>query len=144
MIWLYHLQQRLSITRQEGLAILTLTLLFITGLTVRHVQEQQLPPLAVEPLVAQPVSDTAGSASPASPPSPSADNPLDLNAASLEALQTLPGIGPALAERIDRYRSTQRPFQNVRELRRVRGIGRKTMQKLRPLVDVSPPSESTD
>lgn len=144
MIWLYHLQQRLSITRQEGLAILTLTLLFITGLTVRHVQEQQTPPLEVEPLVAEPTSDTARSESPSPSSSPSAENPLNLNDASLGTLRTLPGIGPALAKRIDRYRSTQRPFQNVRELRRVRGIGRKTMEKLRPLVDVSPPSEPTD
>ena len=37
MIWLYRLQQRLSITRHEGLAVLTLATLFLLGLMVRHV-----------------------------------------------------------------------------------------------------------
>lgn len=142
MIWLYHLQQRLSITRHEGLAILTLTALFLTGLTVRHVQEQQVPPIAVDSLVAQPISDTAASSSSPSSPSPSADEPLNLNTASPDALQTLPGIGPALAKRIDTYRSTQRPFQRVEELQRVRGIGTKTLAQLRPLVNVESAGEN--
>lgn len=142
MIWLYHLQQRLSITRHEGLAILTLTALFLTGLTVQHIEEQQVPPIAVDSLVAQPISDTAASSSSPGPSSPSAAEPLNLNTASPDALQTLPGIGPALADRIDTYRSTQRPFQRVEELQRVRGIGTKTLAQLRPLVYVDASGEA--
>jgi competence protein ComEA len=52
MVWLYRLQQRLSITRQEGLAILTLAVLFLLGLAVRHLQQQQIPPVAADSLVA--------------------------------------------------------------------------------------------
>lgn len=138
MIWLYRLQQRLSITRHEGLAVLTLTVLFITGLTVRHVQNQQVPPVAVDSLVAQPAADTVSLASHAAA-SPSANDPLDLNTASEKRLQNLNGIGPALAERIVEYRETQRPFQRVGELQRVRGIGPRTLDEIRPRVQVSPP-----
>jgi competence protein ComEA len=142
MIWLYRLQQRLSITRHEGLAILTLTLLFITGLTVRHVQEQQVPPVAVDSLVARPAAGAASSgpstadATPA-PNAPSAAAPINVNAAAQPALEALPGIGPALSERIIEYRSNRRPFQRVEELRRVRGIGPKTLADLRPMIRVS-------
>jgi len=142
MVWLYRLQQRLSITRHEGLAVLTLTLLFVTGLTVRHVQKQQVPPVAVDSLVAQPVAPTAETGTDAkatapAPSTPSPTNPLNLNAAAQQALEALPGIGPALSQRIIEYRSDRRPFQRVEELRRVRGIGPKTLADLRPLVQVS-------
>lgn len=141
MIWLYRLQQRLSITRHEGLAVLTLTVLFLTGLTVRHVQEQQIPPVAVDSLVAQPVdlpSDTVAEARSSVKPPPSPENPVDINEASRNALQRLPGIGPSLSERIVEYRSSQRPFQRIEELRRVRGIGPKTLNDLRPKIVVHP------
>jgi competence ComEA-like helix-hairpin-helix protein len=60
---------------------------------------------------------------------------INLNTASEEALQTLPRIGPVLARRIIEER-TARPFKTVDELRRVRGIGPKTLEQLRPLVSV--------
>jgi competence protein ComEA len=144
MIWLYRLQQRLSITRHEGLAVLTLTVLFVTGLTVRHVQEQQVPPVAVDSLVARHSVGTAGPASladptPTAPKAPSPDNPLNVNEASREALQALNGIGPVLSKRIIQYRSTKRPFQRVEEFKRVDGIGPKTLADLRPVVTVGSP-----
>jgi len=142
MIWLYHLQQRLSITRHEGIALLTLSTLFVLGLTVRHVQKQQVPPVAVDSLVAKPAAKTAGpslssKAKSAAPASPSADDPLHLNSASSDALKALNGIGPALSKRIIRYRSETRPFQTVTELKRVDGIGPKTLADLRPVVTVA-------
>lgn len=146
MIWLYRLQQRLSLTRHEALAILTLSVLFVVGLTVRHVQEQQVPPVAVDSLVVRSSATTApvdsGQVPPSSPPSPSAETPLNVNTASRTTLETLPGVGPVLAKRIDEYRSTQRPFQRVEELKRVRGIGPKTLATLRPMVRVAPHNEA--
>lgn len=139
MLWLYRLQQRLSITRHEGLAVVTLTLLFLTGLTVRHVQQQQVPPLSADTLVARTNPGTPGGAAEENAePSPTPENPLNVNAASPTALEALPGIGPTYADRIVQYRSTQRPFQRVEELRRVNGIGPKTLADLRPLVRVAP------
>jgi len=63
--------------------------------------------------------------------------PLDLNRASPEELQRLPGIGPKLAQRIVEARAKE-PFKSVGDLRRVGGIGPKTLEKLRPLVTVKP------
>jgi len=61
--------------------------------------------------------------------------PVDLNAADLEALISLPGIGPAIAERILVARREQ-PFTSVEDLARVRGIGPATVERLRPLASV--------
>ncbi len=68
-----------------------------------------------------------------SPVAPSAR--IDLNQASREALMRLPAIGPILADRI----IAQRPYATVNELRNVRGIGPKTMDRLRSLVTVGLP-----
>ena len=142
MPWLYELQQRLSITRRESLAVLTIAFLFLLGLTVRHLQRQQVPPLAIDSLAAP--SGAAASAlsdSASSPPqtAPTAAAPLNVNRASETALQALPGIGPALSDRIRTYRTQQHPFRSIDELTHVRGIGPKTLEDLRPLVRVAPP-----
>jgi DNA uptake protein ComE-like DNA-binding protein len=59
-----------------------------------------------------------------------ADAPVDVNRASAIELTALPGIGPALAARI----VAARPFAEIDELRRVRGLRRATLERLRPLV----------
>jgi competence protein ComEA len=61
--------------------------------------------------------------------------PIDVNTASVQELQRLPGIGPTLAARIVEVRG-KAPFKTADDLRRVPGIGAKTMDKLRPLVCV--------
>lgn len=77
---------------------------------------------------------------PASPASPSAfgklrpgDPPIDVNAADATELQRLPGIGPTLATRIVSYRSVE-AFRSPDDLRRVKGIGPKTLEAIRPHV----------
>jgi competence protein ComEA len=61
---------------------------------------------------------------------------LDLNRASEEDLQRLPGIGPVLARRIVETRQAQGPFKAVDQLRRVKGIGKKTFERIRAFVVV--------
>ena len=62
---------------------------------------------------------------------------IDLNTADETAFQRLPGIGAALAVRIVAARSAKR-FDSIDELRRVKGIGTKTLENIRPFVTVTP------
>ncbi|MEQ9501810.1 MAG: helix-hairpin-helix domain-containing protein [Deltaproteobacteria bacterium] len=60
---------------------------------------------------------------------------LDLNTATIAQLVKLPGVGPKRADAIVKLRERV-PFRRVRDLLRVRGIGRKSLARLRPLVRV--------
>ena len=57
---------------------------------------------------------------------------VDINAADWPELTQLPGIGETLARRIVESRKTSGPFANHDDLRRVRGIGPKTLDQIRP------------
>ena len=61
-------------------------------------------------------------------------SPIDLNRATSEQLQQLPGVGPAMADRILTYRKENQGFTSVDDLDNVRGIGTKTLEKIRPFV----------
>lgn len=63
--------------------------------------------------------------------------PVDLNRADTTALQSLPGVGPALARRIVEARR-ETPFSSVDDLLRVRGIGPVLLARLKPLVMTTP------
>ncbi len=65
------------------------------------------------------------------------DGKIDLNRASAEELQKLPGIGPVMSQRIVDQRKRVRSFQTVDDLRKVPGIGAKTLEKLKPYVRVT-------
>jgi competence protein ComEA len=61
---------------------------------------------------------------------------VDLNSATAEQLDTLPGVGPATASAILAYRDENGPFASVDDLLEVRGIGDAKLEQLRPLVTV--------
>jgi competence protein ComEA len=61
---------------------------------------------------------------------------VNLNTATLDQLEALPGIGPVLAQRIVDYREQHGPFASVDDLSNVSGIGDAHMEDLRPLVTV--------
>lgn len=70
------------------------------------------------------------------PPPQSVLAPLNLNQATVEQLDELPGIGPALAGRIVAWRDENGPFQQIEQLRKVKGIGERTLARLRPLLSL--------
>jgi len=63
--------------------------------------------------------------------------PVDLNHAGAAELVGLPGVGPALAARIVAAREASGPFGAVDDLRRVRGLPRQTIERLRALVRIA-------
>jgi competence protein ComEA len=90
---------------------------------------------------AEPDEDTATAAArrPAAPPADAKkagpSDAIDINKASAAELRKLPGIGPKLSQAIVDERA-KAPFTSVDDLRRVHGIGAKTLDKLRPYVTV--------
>jgi len=66
---------------------------------------------------------------------------VDINTADEETLQQLPGIGPALAERIVADRIANGPYASADDLTRVSGIGEKTVEEIRPYVTAERPGE---
>lgn len=59
---------------------------------------------------------------------------LNINTASVEELQTLSGIGPQMAKRIIQYREEHGNFTSVDALMEVKGLGEKTLEKLKPFI----------
>ena len=61
---------------------------------------------------------------------------INLNAATVDQLETLPGIGRKTAERIIEYRTKSGGFKRIEDLMNVKGIGEKSFLKLKPLIAV--------
>jgi competence protein ComEA len=66
---------------------------------------------------------------------------VNLNTATLEQLETLPGVGRKTAERILEYRTKSGAFKRIEDLMNVKGIGEKSFLKLKPLVVVTPKTD---
>ena len=62
---------------------------------------------------------------------PAPSGPINLNTATKEQLDTLPGIGPALADRIIEYRQKYGPFQRPEDIKKVSGIGDKVFENIK-------------
>ncbi len=135
----------------QGLAVLLLAVLLAVGTLMPRFGPSAtgFPPAAGADAVGQPAA-RIGTLAEAQPPrlgrlaggrpAPSKSSPvgpLDLNTADAEAFQTLPGVGPTLAERIVADRSAHGPFRVPADLLRVPGIGPKRWDRIRPLVRVT-------
>ncbi len=95
------------------------------------------PVLAESASKAQPASTVVSRSAPA--PTSAVPGVVNINEASSEQLQLLPGVGPSRAEAIVTYRKSH-PFKRVEELTRIKGIGRKSLLRLRTLLSISGPT----
>jgi competence protein ComEA len=84
-----------------------------------------------------PVISLSNQPSIAAAPKRSPKDLLDLNRATEQDFDALPGIGPRLAERIMEYRQSVGAFRSLDGLRAVKGIGKKKFERIRPLVTVT-------
>jgi competence protein ComEA len=62
---------------------------------------------------------------------------IDVNKATADDFQKLPGIGPSLAKQIVAYREKHGPFRRVEDLMAIKGIGFKKWKKIEPHVRVA-------
>ncbi len=96
------------------------------------------PPAALEPAT----RSTAPGGTRDSSARPPLEQRVDLNRADVAELDRLPGIGPVLAGRIVEHRARHGLFRRVEELRAVRGVGPRLLERLRPRVMVSATADS--
>ncbi len=61
-------------------------------------------------------------------------NLININTADAKQLEALPGIGPAIAERIVQYRQAHGPFKNPEDIKNVQGIGDKKYEAIKDLI----------
>jgi competence ComEA-like helix-hairpin-helix protein len=69
---------------------------------------------------------------------PPASHSIDLNSATAQQLEELPGIGPTRANAILEFRKKNGRFRSVNDLLVIQGISRKELEKIRPYVVVKP------
>ena len=93
-----------------------------------------IPAAAQQATVEKPAKPAA--AAPAKPPAAPATI-VNLNTATQAQLESLPGLGAKVAERILEYREKNGKFKKIEDLMNVKGIGEKSFLKLKPLLTVS-------
>lgn len=71
-------------------------------------------------------------------------NLVNINTATSEELQQLPGIGPAYADRIIEWREENGKFTSIEQLLEIRGIGERRLENLRPLVTIDDENDVQD
>lgn len=113
------------------------------SVTLRYVRHAMGVLTAVALLSGHALAEGKSKAPTAAAPSegaPAVAGVVNINTANASELGRLPGIGPAKADAIIALRTRIKRFTRVEQLMRVRGIGRKTFLKLRPMLTINGPT----
>lgn len=113
-----------GLTPTESGVVALLCLGFVLGMAVKTIKERWRPVATIQ---------TEATFSEVSPSQGEvlARFRVDINRAGAQELESLPGIGPVMARRIIEYRQMNGPFRSIEALDHVKGIGEKTIAKLR-------------
>jgi competence protein ComEA len=150
---LYYWQQKVGMTSGEASALGAVFGLFLLGLGAQFVMTSEpsfgdeiyaevdsLFALGIARTEAAHVAEDAPATIAPATTSPAKAAPLigvvNINTATAVELQRLPGIGPALAQRVIEHREAMGPFAAPEHLTRVSGIGPRTLERLRPHITV--------
>lgn len=80
------------------------------------------------------LAETSQKKSKASEVTSSRNAKININTATRAELQSLPGIGPVLGERLIKFRDERGGFQSIEDILKIKGIGRNTLEKLSELI----------
>lgn len=122
-----------SFNRNEQIALLLLSAALIIGGIITYIDSRNsdaIPDFDVQKS-AVPLPDTSVQTA--------HKGPMDINRATVQELQQLPGIGPQIAQRIVDHRNLHGPFATAESLTAVRGIGEKTLERIKPHIVVIAP-----
>lgn len=125
----------LGFTRNETAVLLFLVITFIAGMGVWFYRTQwaPLPEISDISLSTEDVSNERyGIEETESAESDTLVFQISLNSAERKDLECLPGVGSTLATRILEYRQRHGEFHSLEELKKVRGIGPKTLERIKP------------
>lgn len=121
-----------GLTNEADTAVINLALPLQDGMHIYVPAEGEM---VAEPInMAAPVDADSGSADTAA--TGSGGNPINLNTATLEELDSLPGIGPSTAEKIIEHRETNGPFTTIEAIMDVSGIGPAKFEAIQELIIV--------
>jgi competence protein ComEA len=101
---------------------------------IQDAEKIYVPKIGEKP--AQETPSTSGSSDSASSSGSNTSNKINLNSATTQELQNIPGVGPATAQKILDYKQSSGSFKSVDDLLNVAGIGEKTLEKIKPYVCV--------
>jgi comEA protein len=146
------------LSKSEQRALLFVAFIIITAILIEWIKPHQihtkiydysLQDSLFKALSAQPVQTAKGITQNSAEVTPPATTPvkkkikkelqaksININKAGKNELTRLPRIGPKMAERIIAYRKTNGPFKSIDEIKKVKGIGNKTFNKLAPFIIV--------
>lgn len=115
--------------------IATAALTFLAGLFLgRNINRYPITVSPVPTVQQETINRKTSTSEPAKSAEEATSGKININTASFSELQTLPGIGEVLAQRIIDYRETHGPFSKITDLMDVEGIGEKTFEDLRKLI----------